>query len=198
MNEDLYSVLGVSRDCSTEDIKKAYRNLAKKYHPDVNNENNEVFSKILDAYTVLKDEQSRSIYDSTGSIESIDLDKKIILFLSSFIIPAILNVEDISNIDVVYSSKMYLGGLIDGNNSKIEKLNDEVLILEESKKRFRLKKDSKFSKNIFAEIISQKIQSLKLESIEYENEIVFLNSCIDFLDNFEFIKGDMSEIKNIE
>lgn len=70
MAEDYYKVLGVSKDASTEDIKKAYRKLALKYHPDRNPNNKvaeEKFKKISEAYAVLSDSEKRQNYDSFGS-----------------------------------------------------------------------------------------------------------------------------------
>lgn len=65
---DYYEVLGVARDASPETIKKAYRQMARKYHPDVNKEAdaNEKFKEINDAYEVLSDEQKRAAYDRFG------------------------------------------------------------------------------------------------------------------------------------
>ncbi|AJC49450.1 DnaJ domain-containing protein [Allofrancisella guangzhouensis] len=65
---DYYSLLGVSRDCSDADLKKAYRRLAKKYHPDVNKEAGaeEKFKEIQKAYEVLKDKEKRTLYDNYG------------------------------------------------------------------------------------------------------------------------------------
>ena len=68
--EDLYQVLGVEKSASAEDIKKAYRNLAFKYHPDRNNGDTaaeEKFKKINQAYDVLGDESKRRQYDMYGS-----------------------------------------------------------------------------------------------------------------------------------
>jgi DnaJ-class molecular chaperone len=64
-----YAVLGVTQDASVDDIKRAYRRLARKYHPDVSKESDaEVrFKKVGEAYAVLKDEEKRATYDRLGS-----------------------------------------------------------------------------------------------------------------------------------
>ena len=65
---DYYDVLGVSRNASKEDIKKAYRELALKYHPDRNKspEAEDKFKEISEAYAVLSDDEKRSQYDQYG------------------------------------------------------------------------------------------------------------------------------------
>ena len=66
---DYYEVLGVSRDASEERDKKAYRRLARKYHPDVNKEDpqaEEKFKEINEAYQVLSDPQKRAAYNQFG------------------------------------------------------------------------------------------------------------------------------------
>lgn len=73
--EDLYTVLGVSKSATAEEIKKAYRNLAFKYHPDRNpgdKSAEEKFKQINSAYSVLGDETKRRQYDSYGSAEAYD------------------------------------------------------------------------------------------------------------------------------
>ena len=70
--EDLYQILGVSRDSSQADIKKAYRKLAIKYHPDNNKGKEEAettFKKINAAYEVLSDPDKRARYDQFGSAD---------------------------------------------------------------------------------------------------------------------------------
>lgn len=66
--KDYYAVLGVSRTASEDEIKQAYRKLARKYHPDVSKEPNatERFKDINEAHEVLKDEKTRKLYDQYG------------------------------------------------------------------------------------------------------------------------------------
>ena len=65
---DYYEVLGVSKDASEDDIKMAFRRLAKKYHPDVCKEADaeEKFKEIQEAYAVLSDDTRRKQYDKYG------------------------------------------------------------------------------------------------------------------------------------
>ena len=67
--KDYYATLGVSRDAKPEEIRKAYRRLARKYHPDVNPGNKaseEKFKEISGAYEIVGDEKKRQIYDQYG------------------------------------------------------------------------------------------------------------------------------------
>src|SRR5699024_2385537 len=65
---DYYDILGLDKNASKDDIKKAYRKLARKYHPDVSKEPNaaEKFKEVKEAYEVLSDEQKRAQYDCFG------------------------------------------------------------------------------------------------------------------------------------
>src|SRR5882672_7015854 len=66
--KDYYKTLGVERGASDEDIKKSYRKLARKYHPDVSKEANakEKFQEVSEAYETLKDKEKRAAYDNLG------------------------------------------------------------------------------------------------------------------------------------
>ena len=76
MKKDYYETLGVKSDSSQEDIKKAYRSLALKYHPDKNqgDESAEtMFKDISEAYAVLSDKEKRHGYDRFGHVQVKDL-----------------------------------------------------------------------------------------------------------------------------
>ena len=67
---DYYEVLGVSKDASERDIKKAYKRLAMKYHPDRTAGDKELetkFKEVKEAYEILTDDQKRQMYDQYGA-----------------------------------------------------------------------------------------------------------------------------------
>lgn len=67
MSKDYYKILGVEKNASKEDIKKAFRNLAHKYHPDKSGGDAEKFKEANEAYQVLSDDKKRAQYDQFGS-----------------------------------------------------------------------------------------------------------------------------------
>jgi molecular chaperone DnaJ len=93
---DFYNVLGVPRDASDDDIKKAYRKLAMQYHPDRNNGSNDAeerFKAITEAYDILRDPQKRAAYDrygeaglrgGGGGFHHVDLSEALNIFMRDF------------------------------------------------------------------------------------------------------------------
>ncbi len=65
---DYYEILGVARDADADEVKRAYRKLARKFHPDVSKEKNaeEKFKQVQEAYEVLRDSDKRAAYDQLG------------------------------------------------------------------------------------------------------------------------------------
>ena len=72
MAKDYYNILGVSKDASKEEIKRAFRKMARKYHPDVNPDeakSGEKFKEINEAYSILSDDKKREMFDKFGVVE---------------------------------------------------------------------------------------------------------------------------------
>ena len=67
--KDYYKIMGVSKDAAQDEIKRSYRKLARKYHPDVSKEPDAEarFKEVNEAYEVLKDPEKRAAYDQLGS-----------------------------------------------------------------------------------------------------------------------------------
>ncbi|MFW9864948.1 MAG: DnaJ domain-containing protein [Candidatus Thorarchaeota archaeon] len=68
-SRDYYSILGISKDATEEEIKAAYRRLAKKYHPDLNQDDlnaKDKFIELKEAYDTLIDTDKRKVYDEAG------------------------------------------------------------------------------------------------------------------------------------
>ena len=70
-DKDYYAILGVDKNATDEEIKKAYRKMAKKWHPDANPNNRkeaeEKFKEVGEAYSTLSDPQKRRMYDQFGT-----------------------------------------------------------------------------------------------------------------------------------
>jgi hypothetical protein len=76
ISEDFYGTLGVTRDADTSEVKRAYKTLARRWHPDKNlncTTCQETFSKIAVAYETLSDDKARASYDETGGIATAEL-----------------------------------------------------------------------------------------------------------------------------
>jgi len=72
--DDYYKVMGIERDASAQEIKTAYRRLARKYHPDLNKDPHaeEQFKNVGEAYEILKDPKKRAAYDQSGLSDHVD------------------------------------------------------------------------------------------------------------------------------
>lgn len=189
--KDLYQILKVLRTASQEEIKRSYRKLAMKYHPDRNPGDakaEERYKQVGEAYDVLSDPQRRDVYDQTGDVgKAAAVDRTLEEVLP--VIAKALNqiVEEMreqghrpKNFDLIHILTINLEKERDQRRKglKIAKRN-----LEELKGRFI----SKTEHNLFEDLIRRGLENIesRLKSIEG------LEKALDYLKNYSFRKdGD--------
>ena len=113
--KDYYNILEVERGCSQEDIKKAYRKLVVKYHPDKNPDGESKFKEIAEAYGVLGDVEKRKSYDRGGSTNFEDLRDMFSSFSSNDIFTQNWGLD----LDIVVTQKIDLKDLLIGKTIEI-------------------------------------------------------------------------------
>ena len=141
MNKDYYSILQINRNASPEIIEKAYKTLAKKYHPDLQQseeskkEAEEILKNINEAYDVLSDKYKKQKYDSTlydNTISKEDFNK---LYEQNQILK-----NKINNLQNHYNINHLSNSNIDKQNISYEKKSKKDYSLKEKKQALELKK----------------------------------------------------------
>tara|TARA_B110000285_G_C15125429_1_gene619882 strand:+ start:1528 stop:2130 length:603 start_codon:yes stop_codon:yes gene_type:complete len=84
MNSNYYDILEIEMDCTKPEIKKSYRKLSLKYHPDKNDGNDEKFKQLNEAYEVLYDDESRQIYNIKLVFKDVKLNDEDIEILKQY------------------------------------------------------------------------------------------------------------------
>ena len=122
MNSDFYNILNISKNATHEEIKKSYRKLVLKYHPDKNSDPQsvEIFRKIQIAYETLSDNTKRAKYDSLDLMNnSTDL-KNIFLYYQELVN------EMCENYDLTDNDRQEILNLFDPNNFQKELNNNDI------------------------------------------------------------------------
>lgn len=176
----LYNTLGVDKNASKEDIKKAYHNKAKKHHPDKKDGDTEKMAEITRAYSILSDEDKRNYYDTTGR-ESEDSFEQKFMSLVSQVFNHIMEQNDVDYTDLVSEFKEHILHLQKNCENNKTSLNKKLKKLENVKKRIKSDKD-----NVIALFLDEQIQTCNNGLKSTENDIKFLDKAYDVIATYNY------------
>lgn len=205
MNFDfnLYEVLGVKSDASVEEIKKAYRNLSKKYHPDIpgtGKEEEEIFKNLGIAHAILIDVRKRALYD-LGRWDELEPENEINLNEAEQNLVAMFQkklevIQD--NYDVDDGESYILKNIVDEIKCSLDKeiINYERSLYDLEELIYLLKhmllkvffKEKKTKNNLMKMAINQLISLKEGEIDDIKKEIALAKNMLSILDDFLSLK----------
>jgi DnaJ-class molecular chaperone len=131
--ENYYTILEVTKESSDADIKKAYRRLSKKYHPDKNPAGEEQFKKISNAYSVIGDSKKRAEYDRIQSNPRPNSQAHDFRQAANFYRAARQEFEDLSYLNIQVDKHFKISELLNGIKFKVNYLISKVSLTADSK-----------------------------------------------------------------
>jgi curved DNA-binding protein CbpA len=190
--KNLYNTLGVDKNASYEEIKKAYRDKAKKHHTDKGGDDDEM-KELNCAYGVLKIPSKREFYDRTGETEDTPFDKKFQSFIQEVFISHIIpRCSDIEHEDLINEFKNYISNFIEHSEEIKKSVNLEITKLEKVIERTKSKKA-----NIIKVVLEGNVQMQKHKLAETESNIAFGKEAYDHLKdyNYEFVERPKNKVR---
>ena len=179
---DLYIVLEVTREATSEEIKISYRKLSKTKHPDTATGSTEDFAELSFAYEILSDAERRSKYDSTGSTsKEPDFQAQFLSFISERVIARIEDSDDL-DFDLMEQVTSELKTVIKDLKSKEKEINKTIERLTQSKERFTAKEGD----NLILLVVDSKIKGYESQIEQVKSKHIIINKTLDEISNYEY------------
>ena len=189
---DLYKELGVSPDCTSEELKHAYRTLAQIHHPDKGGDE-ETFKRIKMSYEILSDPDKRANYDATGSFEqSHDINAEVLNELASLTMHFINKMDPIND-DLIMMMK---GDIIEG----LKRVHNEISEITKQINKFEIiivRIKSRKKENMLQKFTQNHIDNLKRARKNMERRIELLDLMSDNLLDYFYSSDAIQAIQQI-
>lgn len=182
MSENLYDILGVSKDADGYEIKKAYRNKAWQHHPDAGG-NSDDFQEVNNAYAVLVDPERRKRYDETGRHDDEDsIKKRQISELVGMVLEAVECLDHDSD-DIFEAVRKRLRHFIDQYESAKKNLIMQARKFDRAAKRVKRKTDGE---NLFAAALETQAHNCRKNCETLDEKINGNRGMMAMLDDYEW------------
>lgn len=177
MNKTHYEKLGVSKDATADELKRAYREKATRLHPDKGGDAKE-FAEVARAYEILNDPARRLLYDATGADERKPLEVEVQTILMEGFSRALASEQDI---EVTAFTRNGLKVRQKGFPAEVKKIKAAKKKLEAKRKTIK----SNGPTNLAHMIIDTELQRLDASLIMVEHEKEVVQACLEALDEYE-------------
>ena len=184
----LYEILGLNENATDEEIRKAYKQKAQKYHPDRESGDKEQFALVRTAYDVLKDPARKQRYDETGEAgPATNVDQMAVQVIAQLFSQAVEQ-ENIKN--PVASVKDHLENDHKTLAGQIEALDNKVALLEKRRKRLTFQGES----NLLDGVIQDKIRQHKSARQTLEQQIEINRRAVAMLDAYDYESDETTKV----
>lgn len=180
-NINLYDVLGIDKDATAEEIKKAYRAKAKKHHEDKGGDNEQMIL-INRAYSVLKDPIKRKHYDETGEESSFNFEQKFAALVQKLFFKVVGQSASIEHEDLIRKFKEEIQTALSAQEDQLEDLQKALDKLQKIIDRISVKKGPNHIVNVLS---NNMIEMKKLEK-NLEIDILFFKDALEVSEHYKY------------
>ena len=180
---DPYSVLGVDKQATKEQIKEAYKTAAKRTHPDTPKGSTRKFQAVERAYHTLKDEQRRKHWDETGQEQPlITIQEEAEQMLTNMLVQAVVQLDRFEKIDILQNIKATLRHNFEQETEKQKLMAEQMVKLNKVSKRLMRKQGT----NILSERLVQTVRQIKDAILQVDHTMDVITKAETIIEEYRY------------